>query len=185
MLPKSGGGSIVELYAVGNDILASLGGSSIKLGDTSGVPSHEMAGVYQQGDIPGQVAPDGRTILDAGIENRKEGRFFLSVIRDDPPKHLYTRQYIVPVAERLFGISFVQADKNGTIYLVLDYDDFQSMVLCLDGETGDPLGSVALAKDDTMTGATFKQFTIHREQGGLVYHRLLEGAASYEIYDCR
>ncbi len=184
-LPKSGGGSLVEMYLVGNDIFGGIGGSSMKLGETSGVPSHEAPGLYDQdGTFPGSVAPDGRTIIDATTLNKKEGRIYLTALRDNPPKHLFSRQYTVPGVRRLMGIPFVQADNAGNIYVVQGYDDFQLMLLCFDS-AGEPLGSVALAKDDAMTGAAFKQFAINREQGGLVYHHLLEGASSYEIYDCR
>jgi len=184
MLPQSGGGMIREMYTVGNDVFGDVGGA-IKLGETSGVPSHETPGLYDQdGRVPGNVAPDGRTIVTSGVESRKEGRFFISVLRDDPPKHLYTRQYVVPVKSSL-SIPYVQSDATGTIYVVLYYDRDKTTLVCLDGETGDPLGSVAMPMDDAMTGSAFKQWSINREQGGLVYHHLLEDASSFEIYDCR
>jgi hypothetical protein len=185
MLPKSGGGMIRELYVVGNDIFGDVGGT-LKLGETSGVPSHETPALYDQdGRIPGGVAPDGRTVFDASIHDREGGSFLLTVLRDDPPKHLYTRQYTIPVKQALSGIVYLQSDAAGTLYLVLYYDRDQTMLVCFDGETGDPLGSVAMPMDDTMTGAAFKQFAVNREQGGLVYHHLLEGVSSFEIYDCR
>lgn len=183
-LPQSARGTLRELYVVGNDIFGK-GLGSIKLGDTSGVPSDETPGLYRQGGkIPGSVAPDGRTVLTAGIESDTEGRFFLSVLRDDPPKHIYTRQYSVPTKD-LAAIPYIQADAAGTIYVVLFYDDDQTTLVCFDGETGDPMGSVAMPMDDKMAGAAFKQFAINREQGGLVYHHMLENSSSYEIYDCR
>lgn len=185
MLPQSGGGSVVEMYIVGNDVFGGLGGSSMKLGDTSGVPSHESAGLYDQdGIFPGSIAPDGRTIIDATVLSRDERRIYLTALRDNPPQHIFSRQYTVPVPSRLMGLPFVQADNAGNIYVVLGYGDFQLMLLCFDS-AGEPLGSIAMAKDDAMTGAAFKQFAIDRERGGLVYHHLLEGASSYEIYDCR
>lgn len=184
MLPQSGGADL-EMLVVGNDIFGYDIGTT-KLGETSGVPSHETPGLYDQdGIVPGSVAPDGRTVLSAGIESRKEGRFFLSVLRDEPPKHLYTRQYTVPVHKSLTGIPYLQSDLNGTIYVVLHYDKDQMTLVCLDGETGEPFGSVALPMDDTMAGAAFKQFAINRQQGGLIYHHLLEHESRYEIYDCR
>lgn len=185
MLPQVGAAAL-EMYVVGNDIFDCLGGSSIKLGDTSGVPSHETPNIYQQdGTIPGQVAPDGRTVMDAGIESKPEGRFFLSVLRNNPPEHIYTRQYLVPVKRSLFGISYLQADTLGTIYVVLSYDDFESLLLCVDLETGNPLGAVRIADDDLMTGAAVRHYTVNREQGGLIYHHLLEGESRFEVYDCR
>lgn len=184
MLPQSGGGMITELYAVGADILG-YAGNTIKLGETSGAPSHETPGLYQQdGTIPGRVAPDRRTVIDASIHSRQDGIAYVTVLRSDPPEHVFSRLYSVPVKDRLSGIEYVQSDNAGTIYLVLYYDDAMVLV-CIEGGSGDPLGSVALPMSDDVTGTAFKQFTVNREQGGLVYHRLLEGASSFEVYDCR
>jgi len=185
MLPQAGGGMLIGVYAVGTSIFGERSMTSIKLGETNGVPTHETPGLYDQdGSIPGYVAPDGRTVISASIESKEEGRFLMSVIRGEPPEHLFSRQYGVPVEKRLSGIYLSDADLHGTIYLVLYYDADKTSLLCLEGETGEPLGMVAMPMHGPMTGTPFREWSVI-PNGGVVYQHLTENASTFEVYDCR
>jgi len=185
MLPQAGGGMLKGIYTVGTSIFGDRSMTSIKLGETNGVPTHETPGLYDQdGSIPGHVAPDGRTVISTSIESSKEGRFLVNVLRGERPEHLYTRQYRVPVEQELAGICFRDADLQGTIYVVLYYDTDKTSLLCLEGETGEPLGTVAMPMHGPMTGTPFREWSVIPE-GGVVYQHLTENASTFEVYDCR
>jgi hypothetical protein len=173
------------MYTVGNDIYVTREGlTTIKAGDTSGSASDETPELYSDeadGSIPGHVAPDGRTVVSAGIDDEKQGKFFVTSIRGNPPVHQFSRYYVVPGP--LLGIPFVQSDAQGDIYVVLYYAGACRLV-CIDGKNGDPLGAVALPSPRGQThGTPFRKFSVVPE-GGILYQELSDDGSVYEWFNC-
>jgi len=83
---------MTDVYAVGNDVFMSSSVVSVKAGDTSGSPSDETRGLFNQdGTIPGTVAPDGRTVVNASIVRGDKTQLLVSSVRGERPDHLFSR----------------------------------------------------------------------------------------------
>jgi hypothetical protein len=172
------------LYAVGNDFYLDnqfLG--SMKVAQSDGKILNESKDLYTQenGMVPGRIAPDGVTVVSAGIDNRDTGEFFVTVIRGKQPEHIFTRFYLVP--PQLLGIDFAAADGQGRLYVVLYYTG-KLFLACLEGENGDPVGQVEMplqSGDDP--GRPFRRFRVV-ESGGLLYQVMSDEGSSYEWFDC-
>jgi hypothetical protein len=184
-LPQLQGALATGLYTVGEDIyLTKEGLTTLKAGETDGSASDETPGLYDDpddGTIPGHVAPDGRTVVSAGIDSEARGEFFVTAIRGEPPEHLFTRHYQVPAP--LLAIPYVQSDGQGDIYVVLVYAG-QRMLACLDGQRGDAVGLVALpAPTGSTSGTPFREYSVVAS-GGLVYQQLSDDGSTYAWFDC-
>lgn len=181
-IPQIKDGLMTGMYTVGNDIyITQEGNSTAKVGDTTGSGSDEISGVYNDnGVVPGHIAPDGRTVVSAGIDNEELGNFFVSALRGPEPEHVFSRHYRAP--GRLVAIPFVQSDANGNIYVVLYYDDSFAL-MCIDGTNGDAKGLVPLPSPEGGTGTPFRLYSV-MPNGGLVYQRLSRDGSSFDVYDC-
>lgn len=183
-LPALPGALATGLYTVGNAIyLTREGLATIKAGETDGSASDDTPGLYDDPDdgiIPGHVAPDGRTVVSAGIDSAARGEFFVSAIRGEPPEHLFSHHY--QLAAPLLAIPFVQSDAQGAIYVVLVYGG-QRGLACFDAR-GEPAGLVTLpAPVGEAAGTPFRQYSV-LASGGLLYQELADGGATYEWFDC-
>jgi hypothetical protein len=183
--PQFADGMMSELYTVGNDVYFGLQGglTSVKAGETNGAASDETPGVYDQnGKLPGVVAPDGRTVLSTGIHDEHKGQFWVSAIEGEPPEHLFTRLYAVE--PRLLGIPYIQADARGTVYVVLYHRD-QLTLVCLDGNSGEPIGRVPLPTHlGPRAGTPFRTYNVV-ESGGIVQQQRSAEGSTYHWFDCR
>jgi hypothetical protein len=181
-LPQLKDGLMTGMYTVGNDVYITKEGiASAKVGDTTGSGSDEIGGLYNDnGVVPGQIAPDGRTVINAGIDNEELGNFFVSALRGPEPEHVFSRHYRAP--GRLLSIPFVQSDAKGDVYVVLYYDDSFAL-MCVDGSNGDPKGLVPLPSPEAGTGTPFRLYSV-MSTGGLVYQRLQKSGSTFEVYDC-
>jgi hypothetical protein len=174
-----------DMYVVGKDIYYTKEGlTTVKAGDTSGSASDEVEGIYANEDdgvIPGHVAPDGQTVVSAGIDDFASGKFFVTAVRGVRPDHLFSRYYVS--AAPLQGIPYVQSDAQGRIYVVLHAIGGRTLV-CIDGRSGDLVGQVDLPGPIGSTfGTPFQDFHVMRT-GGLVYQELSDDGSTYEWFNC-
>jgi hypothetical protein len=170
------------LYAAGNDFYVDTDGlSSVKLGNTQGLPDADAPGLPQDdsGRIPGQVAPDGVTVLRLNAENLSAGEFSISAMRGSPAQEVFTHFYKYP---GLSSIPFLQADPAGRIYMVINWPG-QFALVCLDGKTGNPAGMVELPFPSIDSGTQLRMFNV-APQGGLVYERPTASGVSFEWFNC-
>jgi hypothetical protein len=187
-LPQVKGALATGMYAVGKDVyLTKEGLTTIKAGDTSGSASDETPGIYNNEDdgvVPGHIAPDGRTVVSAGIDNEQSGQFFVSSISGETPVHNFSRHFKTSGRDPLLGMPFTQSDAKGDIYTVL-YDERDGLTLiCIDGKTGDPVGAVSLPSPVGRTyGTPFRKFSVV-PSGGLIYQELADDGSTYEWFDC-
>ena len=183
--PQMAGGDMTGMYTVGNDIFLTLVGlNSTKAGNTSGAPTDETPGLYDQnGTVPGHVAPDGKTVMNALIHDREAGLLWINAIEGDPPKHLFSRLF--SVGAPLEAIPFVQADEQGVMYVVLFHAMTKNSLACFDLKTGAPINFVDLPRDTGRgSGTPFRQFAV-QPGGGLVHQQLSEGGSTYHVFHCR
>jgi len=182
-------GDLHGLYAVGNDFYYDNLLESAKAGNSAGVVDTRTPGIYQQDDeiIPGMVAPDGRTVLNLGVDDdetySKTGYFWVSAVRGEEPEHLFTRHFHWSIRGD-FATRFVQADAAGRIYVVI-YDGGTDVLLCLDPQ-GNPVGTATFAASGNghEDGTQLRDFNIV-ESGGLVAIKQEgEKAVHYDWYDC-
>jgi hypothetical protein len=182
--PQFAGGAMTAMYTVGNEVFFTMEGeTSVKAGDTSGTPTDDTPGLYDQdGRIPGHVAPDGKTILSASIHDRDAGQLQVTVISGDPPQHLFSRLYTVEGP--LEAIPFVQADEQGVLYVVL-YHATKASLACLDAKTGEPINRVELPLDSGDDhGTPFRAFAV-QPGGGLVQQQVSNDGSTYHVFQCR
>ena len=184
-LPQLQGAHSTGMYMVGNDILLTKEGvTTIKAGESNGSASDDTPNLYSNPDdgvIPGVVAPDGRTVVSAGIDDVEQGKFFLTSISGPKPVHNFSRYYTVPGP--LYGIPFTQSDAKGGIYVVLyAHDEFH--LVCFEGQRGDPVGTVRLPSPVGQTyGTPNRKFSVV-PTGGIIYQELSDTGSTYEWFDC-
>jgi hypothetical protein len=170
------------MYAVGDDLYINTDGlSSVKLGNTRGIPDDEAPGVHQEEDgrIPGYLTPDGTTVLRMTLDNPATGEFSITAMRGSPGQEVFTRFYRFPGVS---GIPFLQADAKGRIYLVLDVPGKFALV-CLEGKTGNPVGMVEMPYFGGVGGTQMHTFSV-APQGGLIYAEATETSMTYEWFNC-
>ena len=175
--------TLAGLYAAGNDFYVNTNGlSSVKLGNTKGIPDDETPALGQEEDgrIAGHVAPDGKTVLRFNIDNAATGDFSVSATRGNPPEEVFTHFYRDP---NLVGIPFIQADAAGRIYMVINTRLGQLVLVCLDGKTGNPVGADELPYFGGVGGTQRRMFNVAPE-GGLVYAIVRESDVRYELFNC-
>lgn len=185
-LPAVQADELYNMYAVGNDFYFEVEGGSVKGGNTSGDLSDETPGVYNYEDqelVPGNVAPDGKTVISIGAEEStmESGEFYVSAIRGEPPEHLFTHHLTWP--RHLGGIRYVEADDQGRIYaVVIDGPSGDEALVCLDPE-GHPVGTVNMGKTDRWPGRTLREYSVAPDGGLVIMHPSNEGV-QYDWYDC-
>lgn len=171
------------LYGAGNDFYVDTDGlSSVKLGNTQGIPDDETPALGQEEDgrIAGHVAPDGKTVLRINIDDAATGDFSVSATRGNPPEEVFTHFYRDP---SLSGIPFIQADTAGRIYMVISTQLGMLMLVCLDGNTGNPVGAADIPNYGGIGGTQRRMFNVAPE-GGLIYAIARESDVSYELFNC-
>jgi sugar lactone lactonase YvrE len=170
------------LYAAGNDLYVDTDGlSSVKLGNTQGIPDAETPAVHQEEDgrIAGRVAPDGKTVLSFHMDDAASGDFSVSATRGTPAEEVFTHFYRYPDVS---GIPFLQADGAGRIYMVIHWLA-QLALVCLDGTNGNPVGAVELPLTTGGGGTQRRMFNV-APGGGLVYAVIRESDVRYELFNC-
>ena len=182
--PQIQSGMMTGLYSVGNDVYFANDLVTEKAGDSSGHANSDITGIYENDDddvVAGFIAPDGRTVVSAGIDDFEGGKFFVEAVRGETPELLFTRHYQAPT--RLQLLPYVQSDDQGRIYVVL-VEEALTVLLCVDGKTGDPVGSAELpASHGTDYGTPFRQYAVVAS-GGLVYQQLTDQGATYGWFNC-
>jgi hypothetical protein len=122
-------------------------------------------------------------VVSAGYNEAEPEKFFVSSIRGEGPELIFSRNYDARV--HLWGSIFVQSDDQGQVYVVLFVRESMRILVCLDGKTGDPVGSVELpGSADPMVGTPFREYAVVGT-GGLVYQQQISNQGSnYTWYDC-
>lgn len=181
------GATFGDMYAAGNSIYAvNMRTSSVKVGDTDGTPTDETPGVFRNEEnamVPGFIAPDGKTVVSVSPYQYPDG-FIVNSVRGDKPEMVFAAIYKFPYAgsERAGGIEYVQSDVRGRLYIVLWVDQKLSL-LCLDGQTGAPVGLVPIPGRPDRGGTQFTTYNVV-PSGGIVFQRATPEGSSYEWFNC-
>ena len=179
---------IAQMDVIGDSVYGLSGQGTVKLGTLDGTPSHETPGLYDQdGNIPGVVTSDGATVVNVLMRRKQKGVILVTALRGEPPQHLYSRQFQVPLDGKLIGVPLVQTDYRGTLYAAVVDDSWDQVLVCLELETGTPLGVVQVPwGDDPPYAFTFRRMNVDRKNGGVVTQRFTkDGGVIYERFDCR
>jgi hypothetical protein len=183
-LPLSGDGiespgHVTGVFVDGDDVyVESEHGPLVRIGDTSGAPASPRE------EVPGRPSRDGTAWIKAGITDAAAGRAY--VVSNERPsrEHRFTRE--LRFDARLLSILLLDTDLAGTIYLGVEIEeapeDNAVVLTCLDGRTGEPLGS-AWIPANTMPEETFRD-AIVLDEGGVVVAIRSEDGVSYEQFDC-
>ena len=168
-------------HAVGTALYGSPDGmTEEKVGDVSSTGTDSARANYpvKNNTIPGHLLPDGTTVLSVDFEDRKAGTFWVSAVRGENARPVFRRTYRNPTFS---AVSLIQADARGRIYMAINWGAKLTLV-CLDGSTGDPVGSIDLPFSKGVAEQTQTYAVV--PSGGLVVAAASPKGVRYELFDC-
>ena len=171
--PVSAGGTSTGLFIDGRDIYVEHDHEVLtRVGS--------LDGPVPLATLPGRPTRDGVALLKAAIVDAAQGRFYVSSIARGTLAQRFSRELSVPPP--LQQLDLLDSDAHGTIYVAAN-DGAVVTLICLNGATGETLGSVSLPASD-QPDETFQNFTV-LDEGGVIYARAAVDGYSTAPYDCR
>ena len=171
--PIADGGTASGLFLDGRDIYVEHDHETLTRVGTLDGPAAPLT-------LPGRPTRDGAALLKAAIVDAGQGRFYVSVIERASLAQRFSRELSVP--PRLQSLDLLDSDIHGTVYVAAN-DGAVVTLICLNGRTGETLGTVSLEASD-QPDETFQSFTV-LDDGGVIYARATADGYSTKSYDCR
>lgn len=173
-------GHVTGLFVDGDDVYAEVEhGPLVKVGDTKGNPA------ASRDTIPGRPSRDGKSYLSAGIIDAPSGRTYVASNARPGGEHEFTRE--LRFGAPTYQLLLLDTDLSGTIYFAAEVEEEGGgasivSLLCLDKNTGAPIGSAALPANTTPE-ESFRDLVV-LDEGGVVYELRTPEGVTFQKYVC-